>query len=498
MLKAMRKAKKAVKALAKFKRREYQKQITDFILRHPRCNIWATMGAGKTGSVLWVLNYLFQCGELDEDEDKVVILAPVRVASGTWPTEGLKFSFPAVRAVDGTGTAKQRLDALEELENGANVLCINYENIEWLIEYYGGPKKWPFKVIVADESTRLKSFRTRQGARRAKALGTVAHLPIVEFFINLTGTPSPLGLKDLWGQCWFIDGGKSLGTSYTAFTERWFINRPTPGAESRFAMTSTLLEGSEQEIYDAVEPYSLTIDAAEFFGVDKPNFINIGVDLPPKARRIYKEMEDNFIVELKSILDEGGTLEAANAAAKSAKCLQIAAGACYITDEDGEATKAWDEVHKAKLEALESIIEELSGAPLLVAYNFKHDLERLKKRFPQGVALRKGKKGNKDLEDWNKGKIPILFAHPASAGHGLNLQDGGCHLAFFGMGWSLECYQQIIERIGPTRQFQAGHPRPVIVYHILAKDTLDYAVLERMQGKASTQQALMNYMKKVA
>ncbi|MCR3282441.1 ATP-dependent helicase, partial [Salmonella enterica subsp. enterica serovar Mbandaka] len=190
-----------------------------------------------------------------------------------------------------------------------------------------------------------------------------------------------------------------------------------------------------------------------------------------------------------------GRVEAANAAARTQKCLQIASGAVYTTGEDGEASRDWEPVHNAKLDALESIYEELNGAPLLVAYQYQHDRARILKKFPDAVALAKGQKGNRQIEAWNHGEIPMLLVHPASAGHGLNLQDGGCHLAFYSMTWNYEHYAQVIERIGPVRQMQAGHPRPVFVYQIQAEGTLDQVVQARLEGKADVQDLLMEYCK---
>lgn len=464
-----------------FKRRPYQVAITKHIISNERCNVFATMGAGKTGATLWALNMMYQAGILDES-DRVLILAPLRVASGTWPAEKRKFSFPALTVIDATGNESQRMDALA---SSANVICLNYDVLEWLVEFYG--TSWPFTVVVADESTRLKSFRTRGGTKRSKALGRVAH-KYVKRFINLTGTPAPNGLKDLWGQMWFLDKGERLGTSFKAFTDRWFTSRQV--GESQYSREVTPCKGADTEIHKRCADLSVTIDAAEYFGCDKPVFIPVKITLPSKARKIYDAMEQELFAEL-----ESGEVEAANAAAKTSKCLQIAGGAVYVTGEDGEASKEWTEIHKVKLDALESIVEELNGAPLLVAYQFKHDFIRLQKRFPHGKPMRKGSKGNEDMAAWNRGEYPIMFVHPASAGHGLNLQDGGHHLAFFSDTWNLEQFLQVIERIGPVRQFQSGHPRPVYIYIIQAEGTLDELVAARRDSKNEVQDALMEYMK---
>lgn len=470
--------------MAGFKRRDYQKQITSFIFKTKRCNVWATMGSGKTGSVLWVVDKFFQCGEMELGVDRVLILAPLRVATGTWPPEQSKWGFATLKIADATGGEKARIKAME---SDANVVCINYDVLEWLIEYWGDD--WPFTMVVADESTKLKGYRSKQGSARARALAKVAFHKNVKRWVNLTGTPAPNGLKDLWGQTWFIDGGERLGNSYKSFTDRWFIS--TPVQQGSYTMKHSPLKNAEKEIHARLADVSITIDAAEFFGCDEPVYIPVPVYLPKKAQKIYDRFEAEMFAEL-----ESGQIEAANAAAKTIKCLQIASGAVYVPDEDGEPTREWEEIHKAKLDALESIVEELQGAPLLVAYQYKHDLARLLKRFPQGRAMGKGKKGVADMDAWNRGEIPIMFAHPASAGHGLNLQDGGHHLAIFSDTWNYEHFAQIVERIGPVRQHQAGHPRPVFVYLLQAQDTLDTEVAKRRDGKRDIQADLMEYMKR--
>lgn len=443
----------------------------------------------NTSATLWSLNKMFQTGMLDDwnadtmTGDRVLVLAPLRVASGTWPKEQTQWQFPALRVVDGTGSRQYREDVM--LNDDANVVCCNYDILEWLVEFWGD--RWPFTVIVADESTKLKSFRSKGGSKRARALGKVAHKKIKRF-INLTGTPAPNGLKDLWGQCWFLDAGQRLGSSYQSFTDRWFVS--VQEGSHHAAKSYKPRGGADTEIHQRIADISLTVDAAEYFGCDKPVVVPVVVPLPPKARKAYDQMEKELFAQL-----EAGEVEAANAAARTQKCLQIASGAVYTTGDDGEATKEWEAIHNAKLEALDSIYDELNGAPLLVAYQFQHDRARILKKFPEAVALAKGKKGNDQIDAWNRGEIPMLLVHPASAGHGLSLQDGGHHLAFFSMTWSYELYAQVIERIGPVRQHQAGHPRPVFVYQIQAADTLDQVVQARVEGKEEVQDLLMQYCK---
>lgn len=451
--------------------RPYQHLIVQHLLEKERCNAFVPMGLGKTVSTLKALDHL----SLTED-GPTLVLAPLRVAQSTWPDEVKKWGIdlPVTPIV---GNASQRAQALRE---DSAIYTTNYENVPWLIEWFKyNPRPWPFKTIVADEVTKLKGFRTRQGTKRAKALAEVAHKK-VDRWIGLTGTPAPNGLKDLWGPMWFVDGGQRLGKSFSAFSDRWF--RP-----SRDGFGMEPMAHAQDEIQQLISDVCLSLDAKDYFDLKEPIRNVIEVTLPHKAMSLYRDMEKRMFLELEGHL--GPTeIEALNAASKTQKCLQLANGAIYTDD-----SKAWRETHDAKLQALDDIIEEANGAPVLVAYHFKHDLARLTAAFPRGRVL---DANPATIRDWNAGKIPILFAHPASAGHGLNLQDGGNIMVFFSVNWNLEEHQQIIERIGPTRQMQAGHDRPVFIHYIVAHDTVDLDVLERLQTKASVQDVLMNAMKR--
>ncbi|MEN5173873.1 DEAD/DEAH box helicase [Acinetobacter higginsii] len=455
-----------------YKPHDYQHAIIEHILDNERCGVWAGMGTGKTSSTLTALDML----DLIEPGATLVV-APLRVAATTWPDEAKKWKhLEHFKVVAIVGTAEERVRALKQQ---ANVYTINYENLPWLVGYL--KENWFFTKVVADESTKLKGFRVSQGSVRARALGKVAHTQ-VKRFIALTGTPSPNGLKDLWGQVWFIDRGQRLGTSFGAFTQRWF-QQIQVGAD-RNAVQLVPFPHSQAEIQTKLKDICLSIEAKDYFDIKDPIFRTVEIELKGKARKLYDEMEKEMFIEL----SETTEVEAFNAASKTMKCLQLASGSVY-TDDQGN----WQAVHDLKLQALESIIEEACGMPVLVAYHFKSDLERLQKAFPQGRHL---DKDPKTIHDWNAGKIPVLFAHPASAGHGLNLQDGGNILVFFSHWWDLEQYQQIIERIGPTRQAQAGHDRPVYIYHIIAKNTIDSVVMERRDSKREVQELLMEAMKR--
>jgi len=455
-----------------FTPRPYQRTIMDHILDNPRCAVWAGMGMGKTVATLTALDILTFI-----DSGPALVLAPLRVAASTWPVEVAKWAhLRHLKVSSVVGSAAQRRAALFK---PADVYTMNYDNLPWLVETLG--EDWPFTTVVADESTRLKSFRLRQGSVRARALASVAHSK-VQRFIELTGTPSPNGLQDLYGQAFFLDKGARLGRSFAAFRNRWF--RTIQVGADRHAVRLEPLPHAQAEIHDRLRDVCLSLDARDWFDIKEPIVHTIKVQLPAKARSLYRDMERDMFLQIG--LSE---VEAFHAASRTIKCLQLANGAIYTDD----AVNAWAEVHEAKLQALESIVTEAAGMPVLVAYHFKSDLARLLKAFPQGRHL---DSNPQTLTDWNAGRIPILFAHPASAGHGLNLQDGGNILAFFGHWWNLEEYQQIVERIGPTRQAQAGHDRPVFIHHIVAEDTVDELVMERRESKREVQDILLEAMKR--
>lgn len=435
------------------------------------------MGAGKTVSTLSAIVDL----NLVEDVFPVLVLAPLRVAKSTWPTEIREWAhLKHLRCSPIVGSSAERIAACNLK---ADIYTTNYETLPWLVELYG--ERWPFVTVVADESTRLKSFRTRQGGIRTKALGQVAFTRIKRF-VNLTGTPAPNGLIDLWGQNWFIDAGTRLGRSFTAFKERWFRS-------SFDGFGCVPLEHAQKQIEDALREVCLTVDAKDWFDLKAPVIVNRYVQLPQHIRRLYKDMEKEMFMEI-----EGHGVEAFNAAAKTQKLLQVASGAVYVdqlteSDEDRGRSKAFKEVHTLKIAELESIIEEAAGMPVLVAYHFKSDLARLLKHFKKGRQL---DASSATIKDWNEGRIPILFAHPAGCGHGLNLQHGGNIIVFFSHDWSLENRLQIIERIGPVRQLQSGYDRSVFIYNLIAANTVDEMVIARVDGKKSIQDIFLEAMRR--
>ncbi len=457
-----------------FKPHDYQIPMMNHMRYNKRCGVWAPMGGGKTVCTETVLDEL----DLVEDIYPVLTLATLRVAKTVWGTELQKWDhLQHLRASIVTGSVKERERALS---TAAEYHCTNYDNLVWLVEAWGDA--WPYKTVIADELTKLKSFRLRQGSKRGRALAKHAFTKI-ERFIGLTGTPSPNGLKDLWGQTWFLDQGAALGRTHTGFSERWF-------EKDKDGYGLLPMPHAEKEIHERISKLYLTVKGLP---VDEPIFKEIYIDLPEKVRAFYRTMKKEAFAEIRK---DGAATIASNGGVKTSKLRQIANGFMFTGDPEKPAEKdMWDDLHDEKIKALESLIEEANGMPVIVAYNFKPDLAKLKKAFPQGRVL---DDKQSTVDAWNRGEIPILFAHPASAGHGLNLQDGGNIIAFFGLDWNLELYLQIIERIGPLRQKQSGYDRPVFVYHIVARGTIELDVLARLRSKRSVQDILLAAMERDA
>ena len=453
----------------------YQQAGTRFILNNERCNLHVECGLGKTIMVLLAIDGLIACG----DAHPVLVIAPLRVAQTVWKAETQKWnqlSYLKVSAI--VGTAKERLVALN---TKADIYTTNYENLEWLVEALKG--KWPFRMVVADESTKLKSHRAYfrpkndgtltlvcSGGRRAKAIAKLA-ITKTKRWVNMTGTPAPNGLIDLWGQQWFIDKGNSLGRCYTAFTERWY-------RKDYKGFKLEAMPNSDREIREAITPTTFTLRASDYLKLGEEIINTVFVDLPPKARELYDEMERKLFIEIKA-----GDVEAFSAATKSIKLRQIANGAVYY-DEDGR----YEELHNAKIEALQSIVEEAAGMPLIVVYNFKSDLERLKKAFKTAKVL---DKNPATVYSFAKNEIPILLLHPASCGHGIDgLQNATNTIVFFSLDWSHELREQTIARIGAVRQKQAGFNRPVFIHQIAVRDSIDEDIMERVATKKSVEEIL--------
>lgn len=466
--------------------RAYQPLITNHIIDVPRCAVWAGMGLGKSVAALTALDMLFLAGE----SHPALIIGPLRVARRTWPNDARKWKhLRHVSVLPIVGSEEERRLAMKY---DASVFTVNYENLEWLVQHWGD--RWPYSTVIADEATRLKGLRLSvrtsstgkqyiagQGSVRARALGRIAHTKIKRF-IELTGTPAPNGLANLWGQMWFIDAGSRLGRTYESFRNRWF-------QKSFDGYSVEPLPYADTEIHDKLRDVCIAIDAKDYFDLAEPIVNDIFVDLPPKARIKYNEMEKDMFTEL-----EGREVEAFSAAARTQKCLQLANGAAYVNavGEEDPRSKEWRVVHDAKLEALDSCVENANGMPQIVSYEFRSDKARILKAFPKFVDL----STDSGWDTFMRGKSPGGLAHPKSLGHGTDgLQDVTNIITHFGHNWDLELYSQINERAGPVRQMQSGHDRPVFINHIIARDTVDEMVMARRESKRSVQEILMEAMK---
>lgn len=473
--------------------RPYGHLMTDHVLTTRRGGLWADMGMGKTVGTLTAVDALYLAGEVN----RVLVVGPLIVARDTWPDEARKWDH--LKNIEVMPVLGNEIERIKALNFDANVNTINYENLPWLVDYYGGMDRWPFDLVVPDEARRLKSFRigaeklkkngepkksSKGGGKRAMALGRVAHTK-VKRMMQLTGAPAPNGLGDLWGQVWFCDAGERLGRTHGAFRQRWFQKSFDGYNVEALPYAQDQMQGLLKDLY-------LRIDAADWFPLEKPVVIDKYVELPASARVKYREMEREMFTQI-----EDRSAEVFNAAARTQKCLQICNGAIYVDPlvegEEHKGPKEWREIHDVKIQMLESIVEEANGSPLLVAYHFKSDLARLTKAFPKAMILSDAAQ----LKAFKTGRYEVGLGHPGSIGHGTDGLQEHCHrIAFFGHWWDMDQRDQIIGRIGEVRQYQAGKKRPVYIYNIIARGTCDEDVLARHESKRSVQSTLLDAMKR--
>lgn len=448
----------------KFIPHEYQTYTIDQIKNKPKIALVLDMGLGKTVCTLTALNDLMYDGF---EINKVLVIAPLRVADMTWPDEVEKWDhLKNLRISKIIGTAKQRLEALERR---ADIYIINRENTKWLIDYYlSKTKKWPFDAIVIDESS---SFKNHQ-SQRFKALKKAA--AVTRRVIELTGTPAPNSLMDLWAQIYLLDQGERLETSITRFRNKYF----NPDKRNQVVVFSYKPKpGAEKEIYNQISDIAVSLKAEDHIKMPEriDNFIKL--KMPKNIRAIYEEMETEYLVSI----DED-QITATSAGVVSNKLLQMANGAAY--DEDRKVIH----IHDLKLDALEEIIEENDKKPIMVLYNYQHDRARLVERF--GKLNPRELETKKDLDDWNAGSIQLLLAHPASMGHGLNLQAGGNIIVWFGLTYSLENYLQANARL-----YRQGQKETVIINHLITEDTEDENAINRLTQKRMNQDELIEAVK---
>lgn len=440
---------------------DYQTRATQLVIDKPKIGLFLDMGLGKTVITMTAIQELMY----DRFEiSRVLVIAPKRVAEDTWTREHAKWDhLKDLRISKVLGNEQQRIRALRA---EADIYVIGRDNVIWLINYYQGLRKgWPFDMIVIDE---LSSFKNPQ-SKRFRALKKA--MPSVSRVVGLTGTPSPNGLMDLWAEVYLLDQGERLGNTLGAYRERYF----RPGARNGYVVYKwEPFRNAQKEIEDKISDICISMSAADYLKLPKRIDNVIPVQLSPDEMEAYKRMERDQLLQI-----EDDDIAALNAAAVMTKLLQIANGSVYTNE--GKVVK----IHEAKLEALAEIVDT-TDSPVLVFYSYKHDLAAIQGKIKGARIL----ENEKDISDWNAGKVQVLLAHPASVGYGLNLQEGGHVIVWYGLTWSLELYQQANARL-----YRQGQEKPVIIHHLIAEGTADEEVMAALQNKDTSQAALLAALK---
>ena len=442
----------------KYKAHEYQEYATKFIEENEESAVFLECGLGKSVITLTAIKNLMARGEVS----RVLVVAPLRVGKTTWPEEIGKWDhLGGLTYAVAIGSVAERLSAVKAK---ADITIINRENVEWLIDKSGMP--FDYDMLVIDELSSFKSFK----AKRFKALLKVR--PQITRVVGLTGTPSSNGLMDLWAEFRLLDLGERLGRYITRYRLAYF----TPDKRNAQVVFSYKpLPGAEERIYDKIDDITISMRASDYLKLPSLVMNTMVVEMGDKEKEIYDNLCDDMVVSLGD-----NEIDAVNAASLSNKLLQMANGAVY-GEEQGV-----HHIHDEKLNALEDLIESANGKPVLVAYWFKHDLARIKAKFPFVREI----KTDADIRAWNRGEIEVGVIHPASAGHGLNLQTGGSTLIWFGLTWSLELYQQTNARL-----YRQGQKNTVVIHHIVTKGTIDERVLKALEKKEKTQNSLIDAVK---
>ena len=438
---------------------DYQEYATNFILEHPIAAIFLDCGMGKSVISLTAIDSLLFDAY---DVKKVLVVAPLRVARDTWPKEIKKWDH--LKDLTYSVVVGSEMERFKALNKKTSIYIINRENVDWLVNksHY----EFDFDMLVIDELSSFKSCKSK----RFKSLLKVRHK--LKRIVGLTGTPSSNGLMDLWAEFRLLDGGKRLGRFITNYRNNFFL---PDKRNAQIVFSYKPKEGAKEEIYRLISDISISMMSCDYLKLPECIYNNVEVTLDQKEMSLYKKLAKEMVLTLKD-----KEIDAINAASLSNKLLQMANGAIY--DENKEVIA----IHDKKLEALEDLIESANGKPVLIAYWYKHDLERIRDKFKEARCI----KTSQDIDDWNAGKIDIGLIHPAGAGHGLNLQEGGATLIWFGLTWSLELYQQTNARL-----HRQGQLATVIVHHIVCKDSIDEDVLLALERKDETQSSLINALK---
>lgn len=447
---------------------EYQVKAVDMIVNNFNCGLFLDMGLGKTVSTLTAIQELREIGFID----KVLIIAPKKVAQVTWKDEinnwehlkGLRIS-----VID--GTAAQRRAAMMA---DADIYTVSRDNVVWLVVEHGGVKL-PYDMVVIDELSSFKNY----ASKRFKALRRVRKF--IPRVVGLTGTPAPNGLIDLWAQMFLIDEGKRLGKTITGYRDRFFTAGRRNGDIVYQWDLKSPAEETEQKISELIKDICISMSAEDYLKMPDKLMYYDRVKLSDKDFKAYKTFEREQVLEF---IESGETITAASAAALSNKLQQFANGAMY------DADRKVLQLHDEKIEKLKELVEAANGQPVLIAYTFKHDLDKIMDALKEYKPVKLEKP--EQIADWNAGKINVLVTHPASAGHGLNLQKGGHIMIWYGLTWALELYQQFNARL-----YRQGQKKPVSIHHIIATDTVDEKIIKSLDGKDTTQRSLMDAIKEI-
>lgn len=449
-----------------FRPHSYQRHCINKILETKKLGLFLDMGLGKTVTTLTAVKELkynrFQVC-------KVLVIAPKKVAEGTWTKEAAKWDHTKMLRVSPVlGSQAKRIRALN---TPADLYVINRENVCWLVDYYRNA--WPFDMVVIDESSSFKSH----SAKRFKALAGISSR--ISRMVELTGTPSPNGLADLWSQVYLLDGGERLGKRYSQFRERYF--QPDKRGADGTVYSYEAKPGTEESILAKISDICISMKAEDYLELPDLTYHEIPVELDKKSWKAYQDLERKMILELP---EDDELISVTSAAALSNKLLQLANGAVY--DEDRQV----HEVHDCKIEAFLELVESLQGKPVLVFYNYQHDRERILKALAKsGLGIRE-LKTTQDEDDWNAGRIDILLTHPASSAYGLNLQQGGNHVIWFGLTWNYELYTQANKRL-----HRQGQVNKVIIHHLVSTGTRDEDVMAALRRKDDVQNWVMESLK---
>ena len=448
----------------KYVTHDYQAYCIQRVVEDPAVGLFLRPGLGKTVITLSAVNILKY---FRWQVQKVLVVAPKKVAEATWSKEAAKWDhLQHLRTSVVLGSATKRIKALN---TPADIYVINRENVEWLVDYY--KQAWPFDMVVLDEST---SFKNSQ-SKRWKAMRRVRRF--IKRMVLLTGTPSSKGLIDLWAQVYLLDCGERLGQSLSAYRERYF----DPDQRSRTQIFSyKAKDGAESAVLDAISDICISMKAEDYLQLPDLIYHTVPVVLDTKAMKAYQEMERKMVLEL----PEDEEISVTSAAALSNKLLQLANGALY--DDSHQV----HEIHGCKLEAFMELIESLQGKPALVFYNFQHDRARILEALGKTKLRIRELKKPQDEDDWNAGKVDVLLAHPASAAYGLNLQQGGNHVVWFGLTWNYELYTQANKRL-----HRQGQTEKVIIHHLVCSGTRDEDVMQALEKKDDVQNWVMESLK---